>query len=135
MLINLSNHPSTNWGEKQKQTALAQYKEIVDLPFPQIAPEATIEDVLKLAEEYAEKAKKMLGYTDVKTFDTESNAVHIMGEMTFTHNVVRFLGHNVIPCLASTTKRTVKEEANGQKTSVFEFVQFRAYRSKWEIPY
>lgn len=134
MLINLSNHPSSNWGEKQKQAAIAQYNEIVDIPFPQIAPEATIEDVLKLAEHYAEKAKKLLGYTDVKNFDTKTNAVHIMGEMTFTHNVVRFLGHNAIPCVASTTKRTVKEEANGQKTSVFEFVQFRPYRSEWEIP-
>ena len=135
MLINLSNHPSENWSEKQKQAALVQYKEIVDLPFPQIAPEATIEDVLELAKKYAEKAKGILGYTDVKTFDTETNAVHIMGEMTFTHNVVRFLDENVIPCVASTTKRTVKEEAKGQKTSVFEFVQFRAYRSKWEVPY
>ena len=54
MLINLSNHPSSNWGEKQKQSAIAQYNEIVDIPFPQIAPAATIEDVLELAEEYAE---------------------------------------------------------------------------------
>jgi hypothetical protein len=134
MLINLSNHPSAKWGEKQKQEAIKQYQEIVDMPFPEIAPEAGIEEVLKRAEEYTKKIIGKLGYTNIKTFDTNTNAVHIMGEMTFTHNVVRFLGHNAITCLASTTKRTVNEEANGQKTSVFEFVQFRPYRSEWEIP-
>lgn len=135
MLINLSNHPSTKWGEKQKQEALKQYKEIVDLAFPQIEPTATIEEVQELAEKYVEEIKQMLGYTNVLTFDDKKNAVHIMGEMTFTHNVVRLLQQMVITCLASTTERKVIEEENGKKTSVFQFIQFRRYRSAHEIPF
>lgn len=65
MLINLSNHPSTKWGKKQKQAAIAQYNEILDLPFPQIEPEATIEYVLELAEKFSAKAKELLNYTNV----------------------------------------------------------------------
>jgi len=135
MLINLTNHPSANWSKKQKTEAIKQYKEIVDIAFPQIEPNTTIEDVQKLAEKYVEEIKKKLNFTDVQTFDFKTNVVHIMGEMTFTHNVIRLLEHNAINCIASTTKRTVVEEENGKKTSVFEFVQFRSYHSKKEIPF
>ncbi len=135
MLINLSNHPSGKWSEKQKQTAIEQYKEITDIQFPQIEPSATIEEVQELTEKYAEEIKNKLGYTDVKTFDFKANAVHIMGEMTFTHNVIRLLGNNAINCIASTTKRTIVEEENGKKISVFQFIQFRNYCSEYEIPF
>ena len=135
MLINLSNHPAANWSEAQTAAGLSLYNEIVDLPFPAIDPEASIEQIIELATEYSEKVKKMLGYTNFETFDTKINAVHIMGEMTFTYNVVRLLQQKVITCLASTTKRSVKEEAGGTKISVFEFVQFRRYHSEWEMPY
>ncbi|OQX98149.1 MAG: hypothetical protein B6I20_11455 [Bacteroidetes bacterium 4572_117] len=135
MLINLTNHPSKNWGEKQKTEAIKQYNEIVDIAFPQIEPSTTIEEVQELAEKYVGEIKKKLKFTDVQTFDHKTNVVHIMGEMTFTHNVIRLLGHNAINCIASTTKRTAVEEENGKKTSVFEFVQFRGYRSEFEIPF
>ena len=135
MLINLTNHPSINWSAKQKQTAISQYKEIADIAFPQIAPSASIEEVQKLAVQYVEEIKKALKYTSVETFDNKTNVVHIMGEMTFTHNIVRLLGNNAINCIASTTKRTIMEEENGKKTSVFEFVQFRAYHSEMEITF
>lgn len=135
MLINLTNHPSEKWSEKQTQTAIKQYNSITDIQFPQIDPTATIEEVQKLAEQYVTEIKKKLGYTDVLTFNNKINVVHIMGEMTFTHNVVRLLQQNVITCLASTTKRSTIEEENGKKISIFEFIQFRAYRSEWEIPF
>ncbi len=135
MLINLTNHPSVKWSEKQKSEAIKKYKEIIDIQFPQIDPTATIEEVQEMAEKYVAEIIKKLNYADIQTFDTETNVVHIMGEMTFTHNVIRLLDHKAISCVASTTKRTIVEEENGQKISVFEFVQFRGYRSKWEIPY
>jgi len=130
MLINFSNHPSANWSEAQTAAAISTYHQIVDLPFPQIDPDASIQQIIALAEEYYAQICALINYTDVYTFDFKSNAVHVMGEMNFTYNMVRLLQRTDITCLASTTKRTVKEESDGKKTSVFEFVQFRRYYSE-----
>lgn len=115
MLLNLSNHSSTNWPQNQMQAAIAQYGTVQDLPFPQINPEWTSDQVLQLAEEYEIKIRKI-----------NPSAVHIMGELIFTFMLVNKLTSIGIPCVASTTKRNVKEE-DGKKTSAFEFVRFRSY--------
>ena len=135
MLINLSNHPSANWSDEQKKAAIEQYNEIVDIAFPQIEPAASIEDVLQLVEQYVEKIIETIGYVNVHTFDYYSNAVHVMGEMTFTYNVLRELDRKGIDCVASTTERQVIVEQNGQKTSVFKFVQFRPYWDSDTLPF
>jgi hypothetical protein len=54
------------------------------------------------------------------------DAVHIMGEMTFTFALVNLLKEVGIKCIASTTKRNV-EEIDGKHVSTFQFVQFREY--------
>jgi len=135
MLINLSNHPSHMWGKEQKEAAGARYGEVVDIAFPQIPPDADIHAVVSLAHEYAYKCLHTLNFTDLLSFDFDSNAVHIMGEMTFTYNVVRFLGHNDITCLASNTERISTEDGAGNKTSTFVFRQFREYTPPDEISY
>jgi hypothetical protein len=56
----------------------------------------------------------------------DPQAVHLMGEMTFTFRLVTMLQAAGIPCIASTTHRTV-EERDGKKIVQFEFVQFRPY--------
>ncbi len=134
MLINLSNHPSHLWSEAQRQAAISKYHEIVDLPFPQIDPEAGILSISELVEDYTAKCLNLLEFTDELDFDSLNNAVHVMGEMTFTYNIVQKLEQKGVPCFASTTKRIVKEEG-GIKTSVFEFVQFRHYNLEWEFPF
>ena len=116
MLLNLTNHPSANWSEEQKNTAIHQYDSVQDLPFPQIDPNATSDDLEKLAEEYEHKIRKL-----------DAKAVHIMGEMTFTFKLVTRLKAIGIPCVASTTERIVQERNNEAKVSIFRFVSFREY--------
>lgn len=116
MLLNLSNHPSTNWPETQRSSAIDQFEGIQDLPFPQIPPEASSDDICKLVEAYVSKVR-----------ESDANVVHVMGEMTFTCALVNALQAIGIPCIASTTRRQVLEEDDGKKTSIFEFVQFRSY--------
>ena len=53
--------------------------------------------------------------------------VHVMGEMTFTYNMVNALKNVGITCLASTTERLVTMTSDGKKVSDFKFVQFREY--------
>jgi len=126
MLLNLSNHPSTNWPSEQSAAAVEQYHEIIDLAFPQISPAAAIGDVIKLAENYADQCVELL-----KGYDKEKSAVHLMGEMTFTYSLLRLLQLRGITCVASTTQRIAVQDEAGVKTSSFRFVQFRSY---WNAP-
>lgn len=119
MLINLSNHPYTFWGESQKAAA-AIFGDTVDLPFPTVDASANEANITSLAREYEEKIHLLSGGEPV--------TVHIMGEMTLTFALVRRLLSIGIPCLASTTNRTVEEEEQGMKKTFFDFVRFRYYQ-------
>ena len=116
MLLNLSNHPLSNWSEEQKRIAEALFGEIVDMPFPQVAPDGDEAYIDRLAREYFDR---IANRDDV-------DFVHIMGEMNFTFALVSKLRAVGIRCFASTTERETVEE-NGVKISEFNFVRFREY--------
>lgn len=118
MLLNLSNHPSTAWSPEQLRAATEQFGGVIDVPFPNIDPHATSKEVRDLVEDYIEIA--LVNHGDIKH-------IHIMGEMTFVHRFVKRVMPDGIKCYASTTERTVLEEADGRKTVQFKFIQFRAY--------
>ncbi|MGM9745877.1 MAG: CRISPR-associated protein [Paludibacteraceae bacterium] len=113
MFLNLSNHPSVLWSPEQLAAAGGQ---VVDIPFPQVAPDGDEAYIESLADEYYDKIKAMQGVT----------TVHLMGEMNFTFALVTKLKASGIKCVASTTKRETIEE-NGVKISKFKFVRFREY--------
>ena len=117
MFINLTNHPSKDWSAEQLEAAL-RYGEIVDLPFPIIEPSFSKEEVLFLVKECS---NTIMGIMNGDT------VVHVMGEMTFTHNLVNALKDLGITCLASTTERNTIMTVDGKKISEFKFVQFREY--------
>lgn len=119
MLINLTNHPSSRWSDKQKAAA-EEYGEIVDMPFPVIDEAGDEKYIATLADEYLNKI--------VNLSDTQSVVVHLMGEQTFSYALIKRLRERGITCVASTTKRIVKEEVPGKKSEViFQFERFRAY--------
>ncbi len=117
MFINLSNHPSSGWGEGQL-TAAQRIGDIVDVAFPLVAPGASADEVKQMARELVEHIMEM--------GDTATLTVHIMGEMTLTYNIVAALSRLGVRCVASTTERMVTE-VDGKKVSEFHFVQFREY--------
>lgn len=120
MLINLTNHPSARWSEKQKAAAEEEFGEIVDMPFPEIREEGCEWYVSDLADQYL---RKILNMPDASPF-----VVHLMGEQTFSYALLKRLRARGITCVASTTKRIVKEEEPGRKTEViFQFERFRRY--------
>lgn len=121
MLINLSNHPISVWSKKQLSAAEKKYTQIIDLPFPLIPPEDSKYSINRKAESYKKKCVKILSASKDK-----NNAVHIMGELTFTVAVVNLLKQNNIMCIASTTRRVAVQNDNS-KTSYFKFVKFREY--------
>jgi|YelNatPaOPRAMG01_1025707.scaffolds.fasta_scaffold15862_4 hypothetical protein len=122
MLINLSNHPSSKWSEEQVKAAKNYYSAIVDLGFPVIYPTADLNEIIKTAVKYFIDIKNILTENN-----SENNAVHVMGEFTFTFNLLEMLKQNNISAVASTTSREVYEDQNGNKLSKFNFIRFRNY--------
>jgi hypothetical protein len=116
MFINISNHPSAKWGEKQLAAA-AEFGELCDRQFPTIPADASAEDVQAMAADMAEEV----------TENGTNAVVHVMGEMGYTHALVTLLKAAGVRCFHSTTERKVTENLDGSKTVVFEFVQFRSY--------
>lgn len=120
MLLNLSNHPSPNWHTKQQKVAVEKYGEIQDLPFPNIPPHCSSEEVKDLAQDYLQKIL-------ILKREQAELTVHLMGELTFTFTLLQLLLKEKIPCVASTSERMTQEGENGTKIIRFEFVRFRNY--------
>lgn len=122
MLINLSNHPKSNWSAEQTSAANKLYDEIIDLPFPQIDPYADEDYINLITDEYFNICKEKLNNTK-----SENSAVHLMGELNFTFTLVCKLLKAGIKCVSSTTERNSVEK-DGLKISNFKFVRFREYK-------
>lgn len=120
MLINLSNHHTATWSAAQRRAAAAVYGRYVDLPFPEIPPEADTVAIEALARTYVAQCLALLPPSAVGL-----HAVHAMGEATFVHAVVQGLHRAGVRCIASTTQRSEVPEGTAQ--AAFQFVRFRAY--------
>lgn len=119
MLINLTNHPSSLWNDKQLKAART-YGEIMDMPFPIIDETDDETYISTLADEYLQKIFELAKESNV--------TVHLMGELTFTFALLKRLQQHGITCVASTSKRIVMGEKAGRKGEVvFQFERFRQY--------
>ena len=118
VFINLSNHPTKYWDNTQIEEAL-KFGDIVDITFPDI-DEAEDEKYIR------NQAKIYYNYI-LKEYADKDITVHVMGEMNFTYTLVKLLQENGIRCVASTSKRIVKENTDGYKEVYFRFIKFRYY--------
>ena len=123
MMINFSNHPSTEWLEIQLK-ASEKYGHVIDFSFPAVDPMAEPYEIEQLAETYEIQLRQILANEN-----TGLSAVHIMGELTFCFSLVARLKKIGINCLASTTQRETVNNPDGSKTVRFGFVRFREYGS------
>lgn len=123
MLVNLSNHVSSKWSNKQLCEA-QKYGTVIDIQFPNIDPTASKAEIYRLADDYLNRIMPLVRSENTTHDET---TVHVMGEMTFVHAFVTRAEQFNIKCIASTTQRVVEELPDGKKTVTFEFVQFRHY--------
>ena len=134
MFINYTNHPSAFWGEKQKIEA-GKYGEIVDMPFPNISPQMTVQEMHDLVKQETEKI-----VTIVKS--ENPSAVLCQGESVFTYMIVNSVlnkrqrahrwesGLRNLKVVSAVSERKVVEIIEGdvtQKKSEFCFEGFREY--------
>ena len=121
MLINLSNHPSNLWSEKQTHLAIDQFGQVKDIAFPAIDPNWNEQKIYDLATQF---------FNVIMTEKNQNDndfAVHIMGEFNFAFIITSLLLKQGITCVASTTQRKVTYDKLGNKISDFDFIQFRKY--------
>ncbi len=118
MFYNISNHPSKYWPQHQLSEAHQMAGEVVDIPFPKVAPNDSADEISLKANQFANEIKEKL---------TDGDVVHIMGEHTFMFALVSNLLRKGVRCVASTTSREVEYQNNGDKVSQFHFVAFRDY--------
>jgi hypothetical protein len=121
MLINLSNHPLSQWGTTQRREAEQRWGEVADMPFPKVDPTLSREALLPLVERYVAQCLQLGSRYGADT------AFHVMGESVFCYHLVGRLLQAGYAVVASTTVRNVSYEEKGCKQSLFEFVRFRAY--------
>lgn len=114
IFINFTNHRSDLWCAKQIDAA-EKFGTIIDIPFPDVAPFYTEQEIEKLGEKY---------YNEIMSFDPA--AVLCQGEFTLAVNVITRLKKSGVKVVAACSKRNVSE-SGGTKVSVFDFVQFREY--------
>lgn len=118
VFINFTNHPIAQWSEEQLRAA-EQIGELMEIPFPLVSPEATAEEVGKMADEQVKGIVRMA--------DGHSATVHIAGEHTLTFAIVTRLRAKGIKCVASTTYRSTVQLPDGTEIRDFNFIQFREY--------
>lgn len=121
MLINLSNHPSDKWSEKQKQVATAQFGAIRDMPFPNIPPEIDIKGVAEIA---LQQIALILQSNKTETQPTDISIL-LNGEQSFLIVFYLLATKNELPCYVATSERNTVMNEDGSKTVQFNFVQFR----------
>lgn len=117
IFINLSNHPSDTWSEKQMNEA-RRFGEIKDLAFPHIEPRSTPYELDFIADQ---TIRSILEY------DPDYTTIHIMGEMTMVFRLVSRLKALGFRCVASTTERDVTYIEDSAKIARFSFIRFREY--------
>lgn len=119
IFINYTNHPVKDWSEEQVSAAKKYAEELVDIPFIVIDPDKDEDDIEKIADS---ELKKIL--TKAEGCDA---TVHLMGEQTLSFSLIKKLQGLGVRCVASTTKREVKDLGDNKREVTFRFVKFREY--------
>lgn len=119
IFINFTNHPSSQWDEKQTKEA-NRYGQILDVPFPSVSATASKEEIYILAKDCV---AEIMHY--------EPAAVLCQGEFCLSYQVIGMLlvqgVHVVAACSDRETIEHKKEDGSVEKIARYRFVQFREY--------
>jgi hypothetical protein len=120
-LINISNHPSTEWADTQLKMAYGIAEEIIDIPFPAVDPAVSDTNLRQLCSDIVSLVELH--------FDGNADhiLIHVMGEMRLTFMLVAKLQAKGYRCYASAGQRDVSILDDGSMVRKFHFHGFREY--------
>lgn len=130
MLINYTNHPSKDWSREQTIAAKENYEEILDIPFLNVVPSWTEEDIYRVA---CEEYKKIVEEIGEDKLQDKKTAVLCQGEFTLSFLIIKFLMSRNIKVISTVSNRIVEEKIEdgiSKKVTIFKFLGFRAYDSR-----
>lgn len=125
LFVNISNHPSSSWSDGQRGAALnnANFDQLlVDIPFPNVPPEASSYDIYIMAKDLKGKVWCL---ADNHGVDKLNVTCMVQGEATLCWYLTLLLNDWGVEVVVATTERIVTENNDGTKTSQFRFVRFR----------
>ena len=114
IFINFTNHPSATWSPEQLNTA-KQYGDVIDIPFPNVSPSLTAQEITELGNE---QCNLILKHAPA--------AVLCQGEFSLAYDIIKRLKELNITVLAACSERNTVTIGN-ERRSIFCFVQFREY--------
>lgn len=136
IFINVSNHPSTRWDAEQMAAAGGH---VVDVPFPNVPPEATEEEVAAIAAAVVEAVGNVnynfwqsLPKDEYERAATSASRaptqVLVQGEFSLCAELwPRLADYGFTPVVATSERQSV-DLGDGKKAAVFKFVKFRRVR-------
>ncbi len=124
--VNWSNHPYEIWDASQL-TAAREYGKLDYIPFPDVPPDSSIEDIISLAESLVDEFVK-------KYPDTEQVVTMIQGEMTLLYHLLKLLENKGYRVVAATSQRDNQLLPDGKELKTFKFSGFRDYFSRTPNP-
>ena len=93
LLINLSNYPSAKWEQKQKDG----FDKIVDIYFPEVTKETSLDEIYKIADKIIDDVK-----LKVSNLNTEDYAwICIQGDICLSYTILLDMNNLlpiVVPC-------------------------------------
>lgn len=119
LLINHTNHPYARWSEPQKLHTTEIYKEVIDMPFPNVDPRMSINDI----------RLKVIDQLDHLNLSYTNYDILITGEMTYVYQYVTEASARRIRCICATTKRHTQTMDDGSILRTFTFIKYRDYES------
>lgn len=120
VLINHTNHSSNKWTEAQK----AGFSKIIDVPFPNIDPKWSMEEVKELVDKTVNTLNNI---REENNLNNEIVNICLQGEFSYCYILFKKLFTNhyySTEVLIPTTERKVVENGD-TKTVTFEFVRWR----------
>jgi len=126
ILINISNHASINWEEKQKE----KFYSIINIPFPVVSAVADEHEVGRLALEIEQKIIDIVEQIHKKTFiyfyiAGEGSLVYCLQNILKESTTRYFEGRSIFLAFASTARDMMM--IDGRRSYKFKFSAWRIY--------
>lgn len=126
MFINLTNHPSINWSEKQIKEANL-YGKIIDIPYHSIGTDISYEDINKEVLDMYNEIKYIISNNS-----DDKLKILCQGEYVTTYRLVNMIKQNiknaiVVSAISERITEEIIENGVTKKISKFDFKGFREY--------
>ena len=119
IFVNWSNHPYDTWDPNQL-TAAKELGTLEFLPFPEVTPASSAQDVEKMANNLIDSFSKKYPHP-------ESVVTMIQGEMTLLYHLLKLLENKQYRVVAATSERIIERLPDGRELKTFKFCRFRDY--------